>query len=249
MVHHLIHTAGLDQIILQATLDLSTTFNLDCYTNGSLSCNTAPGGHNKVTEFNNLPDQIQLSQAGITATFKGKYFAGGVSFSNNMITSHAPIKNGKIGSYSQGAGVNNSPYDDHQADGDDRFNDFIQASFDKSVKVTEVVFGLFSNSPYGYQGPDSFRWLYDKSANGSIGVGDHFSDEIGSNPFSGFGGAESDLWAFAAFTKGSEWKLKSITVEYHDPDGSPGVIPLPAAGWMLLSALGGMGALRRYRKG
>lgn len=50
----------------------------------------------------------------------------------------------------------------------------------------------------------------------------------------------------------SAFKITSVTVEWGDqsdesPD-QPGVVPLPAAGWMLLAGLGGIAAIRRRRK-
>jgi hypothetical protein len=39
-----------------------------------------------------------------------------------------------------------------------------------------------------------------------------------------------------------DWTLKGVKVEYQ-----PSVVPLPAAGWMLLAGLGGIAALTRRR--
>jgi hypothetical protein len=44
-----------------------------------------------------------------------------------------------------------------------------------------------------------------------------------------------------------QWKLKKISVTYTPPP-PPNVVPLPAAGWMLLAGLGGIAAMKRRRK-
>ena len=38
------------------------------------------------------------------------------------------------------------------------------------------------------------------------------------------------------------WKLKGVSVELQ-----PSAVPLPAAGWMLIASLAGLGAMRRRR--
>ena len=44
-----------------------------------------------------------------------------------------------------------------------------------------------------------------------------------------------------AFSETSAFKVRSLTVEYHEPDP----IPLPAAGWLLLAGIGGLGVMKR----
>ncbi len=65
------------------------------------------------------------------------------------------------------------------------------------------------------------------------------------------GTAAFDLLAFvndeeAFFQNFIETKIEEI-VDVIDPDPDPNVVPLPAAGWMLVAGLGGLAAMRRRK--
>ncbi|WP_135503328.1 VPLPA-CTERM sorting domain-containing protein [Roseovarius aestuariivivens] len=62
-----------------------------------------------------------------------------------------------------------------------------------------------------------------------------------SGSLAGFG--THSIFSIGASGSGDRFKLKSITVNYE-----PSVVPIPAAGWLMLGALGGFAALRRRKK-
>ncbi len=148
--------------------------------------------------------------------------------------------------------MSNSRRDSHTVDGTG-YKDFIQITFSAMVKIKNISFGY-------YDGYDDFRVLTDASGDGKIGVGDAYSEEFKvteNNPFTGFGSELTNIFAVGAFggktctgrywwnkrcTPGDSWKLETVTVHY-----DPAVVPLPAAGWLLIGALGGLGAIRRKK--
>lgn len=218
------------------------------------------------TNYYSLPESFPLTVDGLTATFTARSFVDLDVVGNTIQNSSLATSPPHIGRYPLGAGVVNGPYDDsHTVDGSG-WKDFIEIEFSDVVALSQVEFGYYSTS-------DHFRWMWDSNDDGEIGDGDFISDAfsvIGNNPFSGFAGVQSNLFAIGAFddydictkTKterywnGWRWKTREVTVEYKcNKDDSwklkivkadqPEVIPLPAAGWLLLGAFGGLAALRR----
>ncbi|WP_120501012.1 VPLPA-CTERM sorting domain-containing protein [Roseovarius sp. EL26] len=190
--------------------------------------------------FSSLPSEFSLTQGGLTATFDARSFSSATQ-ANGIVTS-GTVQDGHIGRYYGGAGVVNSSSDgSHTVDGRG-WDDFVEITFSAMVEIKEISFGY-------YDGYDNFRILTDASGDGEIGVGDAYGSNVNvsqNSPYTGFNGLLTNVFAVAAFGDYDSWKLKSITVEYDDTP-PPAVIPLPAAGWLLLGAFGGMAALRRKR--
>lgn len=113
-------------------------------------------------------------------------------------------------------------------------------TFSESVSIAELIFGYYDSS-------ENFRWMYDSSGDGSIGVNDFISNSTNAGSdakFSEFNptGILSKVWAVGAFGRYDDWKFKAVTVNYE-----PSVVPLPATGLLLAGALAGFGAMRRRK--
>jgi hypothetical protein len=189
--------------------------------------------------YNSLPSSFSLTQDGLTATFDAKSFTT-LYRVGNTITNGSVVLDGHIGRFSPGAGVYNSPGDNsHTVDGSG-YKDFIQVTLSAAVQITGVSFGYYDNY-------DHFRWMMDTSGDGQLGVGDFVSDRYKisqNNPFSAFGGAMGSVFGFLAAENDDSWKLRTVTFEYTPPSQ----VPLPAAGILLVGALGGLGLIGRRRK-
>lgn len=164
---------------------------------------TSPGDS---LAFEDLPASLGVSDNGLSATVYGMSFEDG-------IVSDATLRSGRIGRYSGGLGVVNSPGDnDHQVDSRG-WGDFVELVFPFPVVLSSVDFDLVGRN-------DDFRWLYDSNNDGRIDGSDAPSGEIdipGGTVFSGFGGVGSRAFGIAALDSRDEWKLRSATVEYVPP--------------------------------
>ncbi len=219
--------------ILSSTIALAVTAGASGAATATFDLRLNPG---QSTNYNSLPSSFDLTVGGVTAVFDGKYFNGDVYYngSTNLITS-ATVGNGHIGRYSSGAGVVNSSGDgSHTVDGAG-WNDFVEIRFSQSVTITSVSFGAWESD-------DDFRWMWDASGNGRIGVGDYISGNQDDNPFSSFGGQMSNVFGFAAFGDNDDWKLRTVSIDY-----SVSEVPLPAGGILLLTGIGGLIAARRKK--
>jgi len=210
-----------------------TTVTFDLQGNDSAASTTA--------NFNALPSSFSLTEGDLTATFDGKTVHRATGRNSTFVG--GTFSDAKIGRYAGGAGVLNSAGDSHTVDGQYR-DDFIEISFDKEVHVTEISFGFVDNKDY-------FRILTDTNDDNAIGIGDTYGDAVKitatTNPFEM--DLTTDFFAVGAFGSKDNWKLKTVTVSYKTPPSNePPAVPLPAAGWMLVAGLGGLGAMRARRK-
>ena len=181
MVYRLALAAGGAALLAAGAASASTIVEFDLQGNSS-------------TNYYWLSPSHSATEDGVTALFSAGAFTS-VTTSGNSITSAAFASDPRIGLYSGGAGVTNSPTDDsHTVDGGG-YKDFIEIRFDDAVMLTEISFGYYDTN-------DHFRWMYDSNGDGEIGVGDFISDAFSvsaNNPFSGFGGVSSTLFAVGAF--------------------------------------------------
>ncbi len=216
--------------------------------------------------YGNQGNSFTLAQGDLSATFAGNSFSSiGVNDATNQITS-ATIQSGNIYRWGSGAGVVNSSSDNsHTVDGSG-WKDYIEISFSQIVTMHEVKFSYFDAYDVEYScrwtwhgkvcsssivDDDDFRWMYDSSEDGAIGVGDYISANQDANPFQDFGGVSSSVFGFGAFEGNDDWKLKKITIKYDDlPPGGGGtpVVPLPAGGLLLLGGLAAFAGMRRRDK-
>ncbi|MEP2641670.1 VPLPA-CTERM sorting domain-containing protein [Roseobacter sp.] len=239
-MRHIFAAAGLVALSVttlgSAASAATATFEFGC--GGGVVCDSPSSSNSNV---NSLSSSFDLTDGGLTVTASAGFFEGGVSFltATNIITSADPQDNAKIGRFVGGAGVFSAPDGNHTVDGFDTNNDFIKLSFSQDVALSEIGFGFFGRN-------DDFRYLYDVDGDGDIDEGDFLSDQFAVvDPFADVAPASSSVWAVAAFGANDSWKLSSVTVSFDDASVPLAPVPLPAAGWMLLAALGGMAGVRR----
>lgn len=125
-------------------------------------------------------------------------------------------------------------FDYHGIDGN-WANEYLTLSFSPEITFKSVTFSYWDSNDdarfYTYNGSG---WDY-RGGVGSSG------DSIYSYDF--FGTYTGSSFAIGASGYNDEWKLRSVAVDY-----TPPVVPLPAAGWMLMAGIGGLAAMKRRRK-
>lgn len=135
-------------------------------------------------------------------------------------------------------------FDEHTVDSSGQF-EMAQFSFGQDVTLTSVTFSLFgSDDDFDFAFYDGGTYFDDISVSGS--------GQTRTYTFSGsYTGTEFGIGASRAcfiFCEGTDtFKIKSMVVDYTPVDEQPPAVPLPAAGFLLLGALGGLGALRARR--
>ncbi|MEM8654761.1 MAG: VPLPA-CTERM sorting domain-containing protein [Pseudomonadota bacterium] len=213
--------------------------------------------------YGNQGNSFTLIESGLSAEFKGNSFSSvGIDQSRNMITS-ATVRNGNIHRWRSGAGVVNSRSDNsHTVDGSG-WKDYVEIAFSQDVMLSEVKFSYFSATQVERTcswywswatcdntrvDDDDFRWMYDSSEDGKLGVGDWISANENANPFRDFDSVTASVFGFGAFEWNDDWKLKKVTVTFDDSIGNePPAVPLPAGGALLVGAIGGLAMLRRRK--
>lgn len=150
-----------------------------------------------------------------------------------------------------GLGVTTGRHNSHQVNtrgGDE----VIQLAFNKTVTLERVYFSLvdwdddFSLTVVDGESAGTFYRNVDIVGNG-YGYYDFNQDWTGTT--FGIGAADSLCKAWGVTYSCDNWdnfKLKGVKVSYEEMEEiSP--VPLPAAGWMLIAAVGGMGLMRRRK--
>ena len=127
----------------------------------------------------------------------------------------------------------------------------------------EVLFDYARFANYG--ATDRFHLIFDPDGVGDVGgAGDFLTDELGTS-LTAVGAlaefAPGDSFAtrrigIAAIGNGSAWRLNELGVSFpaSNPPGpdpqtpAAAPVPLPAAAWFLIAALGGLGVMGRFKR-
>lgn len=169
------------------------------------------------------------------------YLDGVVSNGNGYIYQNYSDNHVYTRDWGAGAGV--SSYGDtfHGVDGG-RYLEGLALNASERIIITSLVFTYVDNNDhfeiYSYDGGTATDLTnYDRNWIGGNWYG-HGSESVAAHDFAA--GAAYD-YLISVADHNDDWKLKAVHYEI-----AP--IPLPAAGFMLLAGIGGLGALRARRK-
>ena len=200
----------------------------------------------------------------------GSAVIGGTSYAGRTLQGNSHDSNANLTQTRQGLGVmnngtavtDNAPYDVDGSSGGiygTGWFDYLVLETDRMVSFDYVTFMNFGNR-------DSFRLLIDQDGTGAIGsTGDFLTGAVtsssatrvtgrGQNRMTQFAPAQGlsfNRVGIAAVDEGAQWRLLEVGLRVHDDPvpPTPAPVPLPAAAWMLLAAIGGLGAMRRFARG
>lgn len=166
--------------------------------------------------------------------------------------------------YAQGAAINFILVTDE--DRDNIGNSLTYNSILTALKGQNILLNAIINNPFGSDSNNVGTALgIDSDGTAYIADGTGFTTEIGTFIGNGEGTTEDDYAKLALATGGAAWDLNKIraggdtaeafssafvTIKVQEITTQPpsGQIPLPAGGWLLLTGLGGLAALRRKRR-
>ena len=181
-----------------------------------------------------------------TATVDGLSVAVGAgSFASvtselGIITEVAFKDDVRLGRYPGGLGVSSDAQDSLHIDGSGE-QDFVRLAFDRGVELTGLGFEFFG----GGQGVEEgqFQILLDVNEDGLLGIGDFISTPFLAGSSVELRTIEGTIWGIAAVRDAEEFKLTGVSVEA--VSGEVPAVPLPAAGFLLLAGMGGLGLMSR----
>lgn len=217
---------------------------------GDLTLRVAPAGYT-----------AGVSGTAVAASFGGQRFDGQTLGDNprdpqSTLTQTA----GGLGVMNNGtAGTDNAPL---EVDGTSSgifgagWLDYLVVAFDRDVSLGYAQFSAFDAS-------DQFRFIFDVDGQGPLGgAGDFLTDPLGAvldaggiATYAPAGGITFRRLGVAAIDRGSSWQFRELGVSFvgglPDVSGATATIapvPLPANGVLLMGALCGLGALRRFTR-
>ena len=205
---------------------------------------------------------------GVSGT-DGSATIGGTTYSGRTLASNSHDSNANLTQTRQGLGVmnngraltDNAPYDVDGSSGGiygTGWLDYLVLETDRVVSFDYVRFANFGSR-------DSFRLLFDLDGSGAIGSSGDFLSQafthssgrrIGgrgvnrTTQFTPGQGTTFNRIGIAAIDPGAQWRLLEVGLRVHDDPvpPTPAPVPLPAAAWMLLAGIGGLGALGRFAR-
>ena len=249
----------------------AATVTLDLTSLGTVSL--AAGQSKTVTlgASTSTVDGVTTTTSGLTVTLMGMTAAGGISTRtshgvrtiNSFDTSGGgqDIYNASLNFSSSGAGVQNSREgllglffrDATSLDATGGNADFIEVMLSQAATLNNATFTELSYSSNNRTSLSSMLWAYDSNNSGSINSGDVISQAMRLNTVSAgtFNNTASDAFLIGASGSNSSFLLKSLTLSYTPviTYTNVGAVPLPAGGLLMLGALGGLGLIRRRRRG
>ncbi|MFX0547397.1 VPLPA-CTERM sorting domain-containing protein [Roseovarius sp. S1116L3] len=110
---------------------------------------------------------------------------------------------------------------------DGQIDERLTFSFDQNVKMMSIMFTAYDDN-------DPYDIYVDSGAGLTLITGDSNANPYLFSPF-----LTGDTLRIAVDGNASAFRVSSMTVA---------AVPLPAAGWLMIAGLGGLGALRRRRK-